>query len=56
MKDREILEPAGRPVGNYAVKAKAVRARKLLGWTPVEGSLEQEIPAIVLAEAKSMGL
>ncbi|KAL4754406.1 hypothetical protein BDW72DRAFT_214300 [Aspergillus terricola var. indicus] len=56
MKDRDILAPAGRPVSNYAVKAKAVRARKLLGWTPVEGSLEHEIPAIVLAEAKSLGL
>ncbi|KAL4741095.1 hypothetical protein BDV11DRAFT_77292 [Aspergillus similis] len=56
MKDRGILAPAGRPVGNYAVKAKAVRARKLLGWTPVERSLEQEIPAIVLAEAKFLGL
>ncbi|CBF86758.1 hypothetical protein AN2396.2 [Aspergillus nidulans FGSC A4] len=56
MKDRDILAPAGRPVGNYAVKAKAVRARRLLGWTPIEGSLEQKIPAIVLAEAKSLGL
>ncbi|KAL4819597.1 hypothetical protein BDW67DRAFT_173426 [Aspergillus spinulosporus] len=56
MKDRDILAPAGRPVGNYAVKAKAVRARKLLGWTPVEGSLEREISAIVLAEAKFLGL
>ncbi|KAL6230395.1 hypothetical protein BDW75DRAFT_234447 [Aspergillus navahoensis] len=56
MKDRDILAPAGRPVGNYAVKAKTVRARKLLGWSPVEGRLEDEIAAIVMAEARSLGL
>ncbi|KAL4994657.1 hypothetical protein BDV10DRAFT_176277 [Aspergillus recurvatus] len=56
MKDRDILAPAGRPVGNYAVKAKTVRARKLIGWSPVEGSLEDEIPAIVMAVARSLGL
>jgi hypothetical protein len=26
-----IIAPAGRPVANYTVKAKALRARKLLG-------------------------
>ncbi|KAL2870582.1 uncharacterized protein BJX67DRAFT_377936 [Aspergillus lucknowensis] len=55
MEDRGIFAPAGRPVINYAVRAEAVRARRLLGWTPVEGSLEEEIPAIVRAEARALG-
>lgn len=53
---RDVLAPAGRPVGNYAVEAKTVRARRLLGWEAVEGSLQDEIPAIVRAEAGALGL
>ncbi|KAL4784472.1 hypothetical protein BJX76DRAFT_367672 [Aspergillus varians] len=56
MERRELLAPAGRPVINYAVAAKAIRARKLLDWVPVEGSLEDEIPAIVRAQARALGL
>lgn len=53
---RDVLAPAGRPVGNYAVEAKTVRARRLLGWEAVEGSLQDEIPAIVRAEAVRLDL
>lgn len=53
---RDVLAPAGRPVGNYAVEAKTVRARRLRGWQAVEGSLQDEIPAIVRAEAVRLGL
>jgi nucleoside-diphosphate-sugar epimerase len=53
---RDILRPAGRPITNYAVRAEAIRARRLLGWRPVEGTLESEIPNIVRAEARALGL
>ncbi|KAL4954379.1 hypothetical protein BDW69DRAFT_163297 [Aspergillus filifer] len=56
MSDRDILKPAGRPVINYSVAAKTVRARKLLGWDPVEGALEEEINGIVRAEGRALGL
>lgn len=52
----DVLAPAGRPVGNYAVEAKTVRARRLLGWEAVEGSLPDEIPAVVRAEAARLDL
>ncbi|KAL2847619.1 hypothetical protein BJX68DRAFT_268015 [Aspergillus pseudodeflectus] len=53
---RDILRPAGRPITNYAVRAEAIRARRLLGWRPVEGTLESEVPNIVRAEARALGL
>ncbi|KAL4966119.1 uncharacterized protein BDV14DRAFT_171644 [Aspergillus stella-maris] len=56
MSDRDILRPAGRPVINYSVAAKAVRARRLLGWDPVEGALEGEVNAIVRAEGSALSL
>jgi nucleoside-diphosphate-sugar epimerase len=56
VENRDILRPAGRPVTNYAVRAEAIRARRLLGWRPVEGTLESEIPDIVRAEARALGL
>ncbi|KAL4946447.1 hypothetical protein BDV06DRAFT_122349 [Aspergillus oleicola] len=54
--NRDVLKPAGRPVINYSVAAKTVRARKLLDWIPVEGALEDEINTIVRAEARALGL
>ncbi|KAJ0424980.1 hypothetical protein BJY00DRAFT_275685 [Aspergillus carlsbadensis] len=56
VESRDILRPAGRPVTNYAVRAEAIRARRLLGWRAVEGTIESEIPDIVRAEARAMGL
>ncbi|KAL4977568.1 hypothetical protein BDW66DRAFT_158688 [Aspergillus desertorum] len=40
----------------HTALAKTVRARKLLGWSPVERPVEEEIPTIVLAEARFLGL
>jgi nucleoside-diphosphate-sugar epimerase len=37
-------------------KGFAKRARKFLGWKPVERSLKEEIPDIVESEAKELGL
>ncbi|EAU36702.1 conserved hypothetical protein [Aspergillus terreus NIH2624] len=56
MKDREVMAPAGRAVANYRVKARAVRARKLLHWTPTQSKLLDEIPEIVKEEARAHGL
>ncbi|GAQ10108.1 hypothetical protein ALT_7429 [Aspergillus lentulus] len=56
MENRAAMAPAGRPVVNYTVKAKAVRARKLLGWTPSQLKIEDEIPEIVKEEARALGL
>jgi nucleoside-diphosphate-sugar epimerase len=56
MENRAVMTPAGRPVVNYTVKAKAVRARKLLGWTPTQSKIEDEIPEIVKEVARAHGL
>jgi nucleoside-diphosphate-sugar epimerase len=56
MEKSAIMAPAGRPVANYTVKAKALRARKLLGWTPMQSMLQDEIPEIVKEEAHTHDL
>lgn len=37
-------------------RARAIRARKVLGWAPKENSLEEEIPKAVAQEAQRMQL
>ena len=37
-------------------RGSAIRARKLLGWSPKGKSIEAEIPQLVTDEAKSLGL
>lgn len=37
-------------------RCRAIRARKLLGWSPTEKSLIDEIPLVVESEAKKLGL
>lgn len=37
-------------------RCRAIRARKLLGWSPIETSLIDEIPLVVESEAKKLGL
>lgn len=37
-------------------RCRAIRARKLLGWSPKETSLIDEIPLVVESEAKKLGL
>jgi hypothetical protein len=33
-----------------------MRGKNLFGWEPIEGSLKDEIPAIVKSEAERLGL
>lgn len=47
---------AGSAIWGANSRCKAVRARKILGWSPKEHSLEDEIPAAVFGEAKRLGL
>ena len=37
-------------------RCRAVRARKLLNWEPVERGLVEEIPSVVESESKALGL
>ena len=37
-------------------RCRAVKARKLLGWSPKVKSLEDEIPEAIKSEAKKLGL
>jgi hypothetical protein len=55
IENRAVIAPAGRPMANYTVKAKAVRARMLLGWTPTQSKLQDEILEIVKEEARAYG-
>ncbi|KAJ4302885.1 hypothetical protein N0V90_001776 [Kalmusia sp. IMI 367209] len=51
----KLMRAAGFLIGTNS-RAKAVRARELLGWTPKQKSLEDLLPAIVEDEAKELGL
>lgn len=50
------LTPWGSCLFGANSRARAIRARKLLGWTPREKSIEDETPETVGAEAKRLGL
>lgn len=50
------LTPYGSLMWGVNSRARAVRARKLLGWTPMEKSIEDETPETVAVEAKRLGL
>lgn len=54
----EAMEIAGFDAVSWGLNSKgfARRARKYLGWSPKERSLEEEIPDIVESEAKELGL
>lgn len=54
--ERKILKAIRVALWNVKFRAKAIRASKLLDWTPRERSLMQEIPKIVAGEARSIGL
>ncbi|KAE8146809.1 hypothetical protein BDV25DRAFT_143342 [Aspergillus avenaceus] len=51
----ELSPHAGILLGTNA-RAKAQRARKVLGWTPTGGSLQEEIAETVRIEAVALGL
>ncbi|KAL2409316.1 Oxidase ucsJ [Exophiala dermatitidis] len=48
------------PNARYAIgtnsRGISIRAKKLLGWKPTERNIEEELPDIVEAEARSLGL
>lgn len=52
----EALEQAGFEAVSWGLnsRGKAGRARKFLGWKPVQGSLESEVPDIVRQEKKRL--
>ncbi|GAB7349815.1 hypothetical protein MBLNU459_g0523t1 [Dothideomycetes sp. NU459] len=49
------LNPLGALMWGSNSRARALRARKLLGWTPKHESLEEVIPGAVELEAKKLG-
>lgn len=55
--DEAVKSSAGFEAASWGMnsRAKAIRAKKVLGWKPREGSLEDEIPAIVRSEASRAG-
>ena len=50
------VHPYGRFMWTGNSRAKAIRARKLLGWQPHGKKLLEELPEIVEGEAKILGL
>ncbi|KAF2199289.1 NAD dependent epimerase/dehydratase family protein [Delitschia confertaspora ATCC 74209] len=50
------LYPSGDYLWGTNSRSRAVRARKILGWKPVQKSLLELIPDIVVEEAKALGL
>ncbi len=50
------LDFVGVALWNWKVDCKSIRARKLFGWEPKQGSLKDEIPAIVKSEAEKLGV
>lgn len=55
-KEAEELMHHGSLMWGANCRCKAVRARKVLGWTPKEPSMEAEIPEIIHSEAARIGL
>ncbi|KAH6884463.1 hypothetical protein B0T10DRAFT_409678 [Thelonectria olida] len=55
--DEALNSSAGFEVASWGMnsRAKAVRARKVLGWQPKQQSLVEEIPIIVKSEAARLG-
>ena len=54
--EADQLSPHAKYLWGTNSRCRAVRARKILGWRPVEGSIEDEIPVAIEIEAKSLGL
>ena len=50
------LTPGGPMLWGANSRARAIRARKLLGWTPKEKTIEDDTPETVGIEAKRLGL
>ncbi|GKZ59384.1 hypothetical protein AnigIFM49718_005260 [Aspergillus niger] len=56
--DEAIKSPAGFEAASWGwnSRGKALRGRRVLGWTPREKSLEEEVPEILKAEAARLGI
>lgn len=54
--EADQLEAGGSIFWAANSRSNAIRARKLLGWTPKERSIEDEIPEVVSSEARLLGL
>lgn len=56
--DEATQTPAGFEAASWGLnsRAKALRGHRVLGWTPKERSLEEEIPDVIAAEASRLGL
>jgi hypothetical protein len=55
-RDLKDLSRVGVALWNKLNDCKAIKAGKLFGWAPKEGSLRDEIPEIVRSEAELLGL
>ena len=54
--EADSLSPSGSSLWGANSRGSAIRARKLLGWSPKGKSIEAETPQLVTEEAKSLGL
>ena len=54
--DADQLTQFGSVMWGSNSRGKAIRARKLLGWSPKEKSLEDDIPDVVAIEARRLGI
>ncbi|OCK84020.1 NAD dependent epimerase/dehydratase family protein [Lepidopterella palustris CBS 459.81] len=54
--DAEKLFPYGSVLWGLNSRARGLRAKKVLGWKPVQKGLLESIPEIVDGEARSLGL
>jgi len=50
------LHPYGAMIWGANSRCKAVRAKKLFGWSPKEQSIQENVPEAVDSEAKALGL
>lgn len=55
-KEADQLSPYGSLLWGSNSRCRAIRSRKLLGWSPKERSLEEEIPEIIRSEASRLGI
>lgn len=55
--DEAVKSPAGFEAASWGMnsRAKAIRARKVLGWQPQQHGLVEEIPTIVKSESARLG-
>ena len=54
--EADQMTPFGSILWGANSRCRAVRARKILGWSPKEGSFHDEISNAVLTEARLLGL